>query len=202
MLNKFITFASIIFIWVTALFFISGCEKDEISTSSTELETEVLTRSANTDIIFYRGSLTTDNYLISSNRVYQIYNKSKLLNIQFIATGQPNINVNGVLLRHYKLLITYTDSTSRQITAYSKSSSASFTFTPTGANLLSDSHTSKFLELSQNSTSNGYSYNFWRDTQIASKTWDIKKDGVTLITTKVIDPINKNSNIFMPPHAH
>ena len=203
MRTEFITVISIIFVWITASFFISGCEKEEIqAASSNELASEVSTRTANPDVIFYRTSLTTDNYLVSSNRVYQIYNKSKIKDIKFTATGQPSINVNGVLLRHYRILITYTDSTSREFVAYSKSSSTTFTFTPTGANLLSDSHTAKFLELSQNSTSNGYLYHFWRDAQIASRTWNIKKDGVTLIATKTIDPLDRNSNIFIPPHVH
>lgn len=208
MKTKFTTFISIVFLLVSSSFFISSCEKDEIDSSiqsvdiSQNSEQQVSKRTQTLDIIFYRGSLTTDNYLVSSNRVYQIYNKSKVREVRFNASGQSSINVGGVLMRHYNIQIIYTDLTTRQFTAFSKSSSTSFTFTPTGTNLLSDSHTSKFLELSQIAGGNGYVYHLWRDTQIAPKTWDIKRDGVTLIATKVLDPIDKNSNIFSPPHIH
>ena len=211
MKNKVTSVVSVIFVvlfCIATSFFISSCEKDEIEPSVQNIEIsqnsdeEVTQRTQTLDIIFYRGSLTTDNYLVSSNRVYQIYNKSKVKEVAFNATSQPSINVAGVVLRHYNVQIVYTDLTTRQFTAFSKSAAISFTFTPTGTNLLSDSHTSKFLELSQIAGGNGYVYHLWRDTQIAPKTWDIKKDGVTLIATKVLDPIDKNSNIFSPPHTH
>ena len=210
MKTKFTTIASIIFLLISSSLFISSCEKDEIEPTPTvqsveisqDSESQLSKRTQTLDIIFYRGSLTTDNYLVSSNRVYQIYNKSKVRDVRFNASGQPSINVGGVLMRHYNIQIVYTDLTTRQFTAFSKSAAISFTFTPTGTNLLSDSHTSKFLELSQIAGGNGYVYHLWRDTQIAPKTWDIKKDGVTLIATKVLDPIDKNSNIFSPPHTH
>lgn len=204
----------LLILWIVLAVGFVGCQKDDVSSdvqSVSDLTTVntqndssqiVSPRTGTADIIFYRTSLTTDNFLVSSNRVYQIYNKSKVKNVSFVATTQPLINVNGVLLRHYRILITYTDLTTRELVAYSKSSASTFTITPTGTNLLSDSHTAKFLELSQNSTSNGYLYHFWRDAQIASRTWNIKKDGVTLIATKTIDPLDRNSNIFMPPHVH
>jgi hypothetical protein len=210
-MKKFIYF--IITLWVAASVIFLGCQKDEMESESaasipqTDISTadtlpHLVSRTQTLDKIFYRGSLTTDNYLVSSNRVYEIYNKSKVKEVRFNATGQPSINVAGVVLRHYNVQIVYKDLTTRQFTAFSKSTSTSFTYTPTGSNLLTDTHTAKFLELSQTNINNGYTYHLWRDVQIAPKSWDIKKDGVTLIATKSIEPIDKNSNIFIPQHIH
>jgi hypothetical protein len=181
-MKKFIYF--IITLWVAASVIFLGCQKDE-------MESESAASIPQTDI----STADTLPHLVSRT---QTLDKE----VRFNATGQLSINVAGVVLRHYNVQIVYKDLTTRQFTAFSKSTSTSFTYTPTGSNLLTDTHTAKFLELSQTNINNGYTYHLWRDVQIAPKSWDIKKDGVTLIATKSIEPIDKNSNIFIPQHIH
>ena len=190
-------------------FLISGCQKDEVDPEVQKIEvlnnvedTKVTPRSATLDIIFYRTSLTTDNYLVGGQRTYQIFNKTKVKEIKFIATTQPPINVAGVTLKHYNIQVIFKDLTTKQFTAFSRSSLNTFTFTPSGNNLLTDTHSAKFIELTQVGSGNGYVYHFWRDVTIAPKTWSIKKDDGPTISTQVIEPTDKNSNIFSPQHIH
>ena len=190
-------------------FLVSGCQKDEVEIKTVTSEiidttsnSQVSPRTGTVDTIFFRTSLTTDNYLLNTTRSYQIYNKAKVKEIKFTSTSLPLINVNGVLLRHYDILITFTDLSTKQLTAYSKSNLTSFTFIPVGVNLLRDQHSAKFLEISEASSSNGYVYNFWRDITAVSKVWNVRKDGTILVVTKPLDPLDRNSNIFSPPHTH
>lgn len=215
MKNKFTTVITIIFVLLAASIFIASCEKDEVDVPQTVSVTDtiptqfttdqqVFPRSGGADVIFYRTSLTTDNYLVlqtAGRRIYNIFNKSKVREIKFTATTQPMINVNGVFMKHYRIEVVFTDFTTRTFNAYSKSSSNVFTYTPNGTNQLSDTHTAKFLQIEEVVPSaNGYQYNIWRDNTITSKSWTIKKDGITTIATKSLDPINRNSNIFVPVH--
>lgn len=208
MKTKFITITSIIFLVISSSLFISSCEKDEIEpiVQSVEVtqdsEGQVSKRTQTLDIIFYRGSFTTDNYLIGGQRTYLIFNKSKVKDVAFSATSRPSINVAGVTMKHYNVKVTFKDLSIVEFTAFSKTSVNSFTITPTGNNLLTDTHSAKYLELTQVGSGNGYVYHYWRDTQIAPKTWNIRKDAGTVVSTQVIEPIDKNSNIFMPTHIH
>lgn len=211
-MKKFIYF--LITIWIILSVSFIGCQKDDIESDiekvpsienivdTSDSTQKVSPRTGTADILFFKSSLTTDNYLISAVRSYKIFNKAKIKQIQFTATTQPLINVSGTLMRHYRITITFNDLTNDTFNAYSKSAATSFTYIPNGINLLSDSHSAKYLEITQIAGSNGYTYNFWRDVTISPKTWIIKKDGDLTLATKSIEPIDKNSNLFIPTHVH
>jgi hypothetical protein len=186
------------------------CLKDEIDQSgskSIDTEQQTETRSGNGGVIFYRTTLTTDNYLIVDNqqifRTYNIFNKSKIVNIEFNASGEPDINVNGILLRHYKITLNFIDSTQHEIKAFSKSNGNQFDFVPNGENLLRDQHTAKFIEIENiGRQSSEPIYNFWRDNTINLNIWSIKKDGINTLAVRPLEPIDRSGNIFIPKHQH
>ncbi len=202
----------LIFIFVSLILLLMlnlKCLKDEIDESAespqnTEQSTE--TRSGFKDAIFYRNTLTTDNFLLTSNpeivRTYLIFNKAKITNANFNATSQGVISYNGILLKHYRIRINYIDSTTYEFTAYSKSTDDNFTFIPNGVNQLSDQHTAKFIEIKHNGQNQTNGYNLWRDNTPNLYLWEIRKDGINLMGTKLLDPLDKTSNIFIPKHQH
>jgi hypothetical protein len=185
------------------------CLKDEIDengSSPQNIEQSTELRSGFTDVIFYRTSLTTDNFLLTNApgtfRTYLIFNKVKITNIIFNASGQGNINVNGVVLKHYKIKVNYIDNTTYEFSAFSKSSNNTFTFIPNGDNQLFDQHSAKFIEIKYTGRNQTNGYNFWRDNIPNLYLWEIKKDGTTLMVTKILEPLDKTSNIFTPKHQH
>lgn len=205
-MNNFKPIATLVLIVLFGIFNFK-CLKEEIiegSAPNNDVATE--TRSGFTDIIFYRASLTTDNFLLTNTpgtfRTYNIFNKTKIENINLQASGQGSINVNGLLLKHYKVKINFKDSTTYEFAAFSKSSSNTFTFTPNGENQLSDQHTAKFIELKYTGRNQSNGYNFWRDNTPNTYLWEIRKDGSNLMATKLLDPIDRTSNIFIPKHQH
>jgi hypothetical protein len=186
------------------------CLKDEVDNAgskSIDIEEQTETRSGNGGVIFYRTTLTTDNYLIVDNqqifRTYNIFNKTKIVNIEFNASGEPDINVNGILLRHYKITFNFIDSTNHEIKAFSKSNGNQFNFVPNGENLLRDQHSAKFIQIENiGRQSSDSTYNFWRDNTINLNMWSIKKDGVNTLSVRPLEPINRSGNIFIPKHEY
>lgn len=190
-------------------------EIDEVQSGSNTSEINIIdttnisegNRNGTLDLIFYRTSLSTDNYLLNSSpnnkpRTHVIYNKKKVRNIEFNATPNGSANISGVFVKHYIIKINYIDNTIDTLTAYSKSSTNVFIFTPSGTNELSDSHTAKkiVLEFSGRSSSSQI-YNFWRNTKTSYNLWNIYSDN-TFIQQRTLDPLNKNSTQFMPNHIY
>ena len=180
-----------LFILIFSGLFVIQCTKDEIETNDTQtaqketnlpssvVENRVVQNTSN--LIFYRTSLTTDNYLVGSTvpRTHVIYNKKKIKDILFTASGQGLANIGNVLCKHYNIQINYTDNTKENLSAYSKSSDDTFTFTPSGTNLLVDTHTAKKIRIVSTNTST-YTvpqyYNFWRNTKTNWTIWKIYVD--------------------------
>lgn len=191
------------------------CSKDEIEESKTNQDTnapelyknEVVTpRSGFVDVIFYRTSLTTDNYLISQNgnllRSYNLYNKNNIDSITFESTGKGLINAGGVILKHYNISIFFKDKTiPSKFTAFSKSSTDKFTYLPKNSlQLLSSQNLSNIMTFEiQRSAS--VKYNYWQDKNVVLNYVKISKNGVKT-DLRVLDPLNKDSNIFILPHSH
>jgi hypothetical protein len=205
-------------IYVTLLGFLvlstTQCAKDEIENTTTNTETTSLpsatveTRVNNnlSSLIFYRSSLTSDNYLIGTSvpRTHVIYNKKKIKDISFITSGQGLANIGGVLCKNYNIQINYIDNTKENLTAYSKSDEDNFVFIPSGVNLLTDNNTAKKITfISTNTSTYTYPnyYNFWRDTRTSYTIWKIYKDK-QFTQQRYIEPTDKNSTQFQPPHAH
>jgi len=192
-----------------------GCAKDEIETTEVKPTNEVNLPSSVTEnrsiqntsnLIFYRTSLTTDNYLVGSTvpRTHVIYNKKKVKDINFKASGQGLANIGNVLCKNYNIQINYTDNTKENIVAYAKNDVDVFTFIPTGSNLLVDSHKGKKVSIISTNTST-YTvpkyYNFWRDTYQNWTIWKIYVDN-QFTQQRYLESLDKNSTQFMPPHSH
>lgn len=207
-MKKFIYFLVASFI-ISAITFI-GCQKDDIEAIELSVESDstqnVIPRTGTADVVFYRTSLTTDNYLIfqfDNKRIYKLFNKAKVKEVRFTATTKPIIVVNGVQMKHYRIEVIFNDFTNHILTAYSKSSSNSFVFIPTGNNLLIGTHSAKFLQFeTTGNLLNNNLYNFWLDTFENPNEWVIKKDGNNIISTRTIEPLDKSTNFFRLPNVN
>lgn len=206
---KKLSFLSLIFI--SSLIFYT-CQKEEVEPQITPITKEieepqiVLPRTGFTDRIFFKSSLTTDNVLLSGQanylRTYNIYNKTKIDSIRFQSTGRGVISYNGVLLKHYNVTIYFKNTpTPTTFTAFSKTNQDSFKFVPILSNqLLTTTNTSKIVTL-EVQTSGAMRHNIWSGTNVNLRNVKIFKDGV-LMETRVLDPLDKSSNIFILPHSH
>jgi hypothetical protein len=187
------------------------CSKDELETTddlnaqslpSAVVESRAATNTSS--LIFYRSSLTTDNYLVNSApRTHIIYNKAKIREIQFTATSVGLANIGGVICKHYKLRIIYTDNTTDSFEAYSKSDVDKFDYVPTTTGLLTPRHTGKKIRIVSTNTltqSNSY-YNFWLDKNTTWIIWNIYKDN-QLVQQRYLESLDKNAAQFLPQHAH
>lgn len=198
-------------ILISSLIFYS-CQKEEVQTQITTISKEVeepqivLPRTGFLDRIFYKTSLTTDNVLLSGQvnylRTYNIYNKIKIDSIRFQSTGNGIISYNGVLLKHYRITIYFKDgSTPAIFTAFSKTNQDTFKFVPILSNqLLTTTNTSKLVTL-EVQTLGVIRHNIWSGTNVNLRNVKIFKDGI-LMETRILDPLDKNSNIFILPHVH
>lgn len=217
--NKFsLTFLS----FFVVIFIAIGCLKDEevasssapaaekiesIETTNTDTtEAQVETRNGTGDLIFYRGSLSSDNYLMlnstsRTNRTHTVYNKDKVSYIDFKPGSLPKANIGGVINAHYVISIVFKDNTTLTFKAFSKDSLSTFRYLPKGTNLLASTHPSKFVTWIS-SSSTAATVNEWRSNSYITLTyWSIYADN-KFITQKLKEPLNRNSNQFMPPHSH
>lgn len=194
------------------------CQKDEVVDQTSvynmneKIESSVNTdsivgpRNGFVDLIFYRTSLTTDNYLLSQTpnylRTHTAHNKTKIDSINFIATGNGLINVGGVVLKHYNIIIHYKNKqTPKVLSAFSKSSTDKFTFIPTNSTqLLSNTNNANIVSFEiQKSAS--VKYNYWFGKTVVLNFVKISNDGIKA-DQRVLDPLTKDSNIFSLPHLH
>ena len=200
------------------LFIVLGCLKDEVDASSsapaeetkientTDTTSQVLPRNGQADLVLYRGTLSTDNYLLVStaNRVFRthtIYNKDKVAYLSFRPGTLGLANIGGVITKHYNIEIKYKDSTVATINAFSKDTLDRFRFYPKGLNLLHSSHPAKKLDwvYANKTTAN---INEWRGTTYTNlQNWNIYADG-KFVAQKVKDPVDKVSTQFLIPHSH
>jgi len=200
------------------LFIVLGCLKDEVDASSsapaeetkientTDTTSQVLPRNGQGDLLLYRGTLSTDNYLLVStaNRVFRthtIYNKDKVAYLSFRPGTLGLANIGGVITKHYNIEIKYKDSTVATINAFSKDTLDRFRFYPKGLNLLHSSHPAKKLDwvYANKTTAN---INEWRGTTYTNlQNWNIYADG-KFVAQKVKDPVDKVSTQFLIPHSH
>lgn len=198
-----------------------GCYKDELGISSNtpsptfkkEFQEVILddivdnqqARSGQRDLILFRQSLSTDNYLLTIDgsvpRTHTVYNKNKVAYLQFAYGLNDPINYGGVNYKHYKILVMYKDSTYDKLVAYSKDTVNIFKFIPQGDNLLFDGHPSKYVSWTRSSRARS-SINEWRGASLINiPQWNIKFDTVTMVNDYRY-PRTKHSNLFQPPHSN
>lgn len=201
----------ILFSFLFVILFL-GCLKDEVEqTSSTSAPAteqdslQVSNRNGQGDVILYRGSLSTDNYLIVSTtnrvlRTHSVYNKSKVAYLSFRPGTLGLANIGGVLHKHYQVEIKYKDSTSVSLLAFSKDTLDRFKFIPKGTNILSNTHPSKKVDWVSSGKTSSTINEFRNITYTNISTWNIYADGKFVIQ-KIKDPINTSSTQFSIPHS-
>lgn len=202
---------------IFALFIVSvlviGCYKDDIPTQyikANQTSEEVVldsisTRSGERDLILFRNSLSTDNYLLSLDgsvqREHKVFNKYKVAYLQFSLGLDAPISVGSIDYTHYKILVMYKDSTFDKLVAYSKDTLDYFKFYPVGDNVLRDAHPAKVVSWTKTSKLKSSVNEFRALSLISVPQWIIKYDS-SVIVTDYRFPINKQSNLFQPPHKN
>lgn len=167
---------------------------------------ELSSRTGLRDNVFFRKSLTLDNWLkvpsVEPYRKHLIFNKRKIQSINFQKTGQGSASINGVLVSHYRIQVVYNDgSPNYQFTAFSKDSLNQFTFSPANSlNLLTTTHTGKVITLELQRPGLPI-WNWWRDQTYQYNLCVVSKDGV-IMGQRYIDPIDKNNLLYVPTHVH
>ena len=161
---------------------------------------------ASADLIFFRGSMTTDNYLqaLLSNGVLQrehkIYDKNDVAYLQ-LSLGLLNIvNIDGVFHKHYKILVMYKDSTHINLVAYSKEGPDHFKYIPTGESLLKTNHPAKVVYYATTGQTKPY-YNEFRDANYQLNRWQTRVDGVYK-KADYKEPISKSTTQYQPLHSY
>ena len=161
---------------------------------------------ASADLIFFRGSMTSDNWLkaIFSNgtiaREHKIYNKEKVAYLQLTLGLLDIINIDGVFYKHYKILVMYKDSTNVKLVAYSKEGPDNFKYIPTGENLLRNvGHPSKVVSYTVTGSPKPY-YNETSNTNYLLSRWQLRLDGLP-IKADHKEPTNKYNTQFQPAHS-
>jgi hypothetical protein len=207
-------------LFISLSLFLAGCQKDEVdvanTTQSSTLYTntkdtvnedkEVSPRNGTADLVLYRGSLSTDNYLrvSATSRVYRThtaYNKDKVAYLSFRPGTLGRANIGGVLNKHYQIEIKYKDSTTTTFTAFSKDTLDRFKFIPKGNNLFHSSHPSKKLEWIHSGKTLSTIHELRSLSYSNLNTWNIYADG-RFIIQKVKDPADKSQVQFSIPHSH
>ena len=199
--------AFILSLVATAIVVAVNCAKEDIepetnkgSKEVTELTTE--TRGGGGDIVFYRKSLSTDNYLLINNQVprkYVAYNNTKVDFVKFDASGKPQANISGVLCSHYNITVKFTDGIVESLTAYSKDTVQSFTLSPTNSLLHFSNECNKISwEIMPASLT---IYNEFKNKDGQSHVWEISC-GEKVVGQKWKETWNKTANLFTLQHAH
>ena len=202
---------------IFALFIVSvlviGCYKEDLPTQyikANQTSEEVVldsisTRSGERDLILFRNSLSTDNYLLSLDgsvqREHKVFNKYKVAYLQFSLGLDAPISVGSIDYTHYKILVMYKDSTFDKLVAYSKDTLDYFKFYPVGDNVLRDAHPAKVVSWTKTSKLKSSVNEFRALSLISVPQWIIKYDS-SVIVTDYRFPINKQSNLFQPPHKN
>ena len=161
------------------------------------------TKAGENDVLFYRKTLTTDNYLRTvteaASREHKAYNKAKVAYITFKAGGKASISYAGILHKHYAVKIVFKDSTSESFLAYSRDTLTTFKMLPSGENLLLSTHPAKVVTWTKTAKMKSSINEFRAGSLINVPMYDIKYDG-TLMITDYRFPVDKTTNLWSPPH--
>ena len=199
--------AFILSVIATAIVFTINCAKEDIepetnkgSKEAIDLTTE--NRSGGGDIVFFRKSLSTDNFLLANNQVprkYVAYNNTKVEFVKFDASGKPQANISGVLCSHYNITVKFTDGAVESLTAYSKDTLPSFSLSPTSSLL---HHTNSCNKITwELMPADLVIYNEFRNADGKSQVWEISC-GEKVVGQKWKETWNKSANLFTIQHSH
>jgi hypothetical protein len=180
---------------------ISTCTKES---TAQKVDQEVTMRSGGA-LIFYQSSLTMDNRLIvpaqDSIRRHTIFNKEKIENVIYNASGLGIADVFGTVCRHYNITINFKDGTELFLIAYALDSGEDYEQdVSTCLQVLKPSYNASMVEIERLNTQEK-KYNLWLDQTRLLNHVLIKKDGV--ITGKyLMDPLEYPQIQFSPKHIH
>lgn len=199
------TVSSLTAIIVGLLFaFLSSCYKETEETPVASQQV-VENRNGQGDLIFFRTSLSTDNYLVRNQnntqppREFTAYNHANIEQINFTSTDIGLANIGGVICNHYNVVIVYKDKTTEKFTAFSKQNGNSFTFKPTTSSLSASNPCNKIVWLDFGAPRE--SFNEYFGIKSLYNTWGIYC-GSTRIGLKQKEPLNKNTKQFQLPGTH
>lgn len=199
--------AFILSLVATAIVFTINCAKEDIEPETNKGSKEVIdltteNRSGGGDIVFFRKSLSTDNFLLANSQVprkYVAYNNTKVDFVKFDASGQPQANIGGVLCSHYRITVNFTDGAVESLTAYSKDTVQSFSLSPTNSLLHHTNGCNKITwELMPGSLT---IYNEFKNADGKSHVWEISC-GEKVVGQKWKETWNKTANLFTLQHSH
>ena len=165
---------------------------------------------ASADDILFLGSLTIDNFLKSETsngtiqRKHEIFDKDDVAYLQITLGLLNTINIDGVFLKHYKVLFMYKDSTHENRVAYVKAlPTDNFKYIFTGENLLKTGHPSKEISYTATGQTKVY-YNEVRATNHVPpnglKRWQLRMDG-SPIKADYKEPTSRNNTQYQPAHS-
>lgn len=200
-----------------ALLSLISCSKDDMNINKLiskidnsivildNLSFDINKRNGGVDRIFFRGKYTSDNYLeaLTSNgnipREYEAFNDDKIAYFYFSPGTLPD-TYSDVPYQHYIIKTVKKDSTFTIDTYYSKDTIDYFKLIPINDGILSNNHIATKVTWTEvgKPTPN---LNEYRNTSNLLNNWIIRFDGV-LITTKVKEPVNKNSTKFQLENKH
>jgi hypothetical protein len=219
---------------IVALTFTLGCLKDEVETPvitpvTTVQESGIITldgaitdgvRIGEGDLIFFRNSLTTDNYLAIKNnegRSHRAYNASTIAYIQFDLGLNNVFNIYAAELtptggivykttkyKHYKAFIQYKDSTKvvgDKLTVYSKDTVNNFKIYPKEGFIKITSPSIRWIEWRRDDAVTFVLNNEFRGTRYSGWVWDIYRN-TEFFEQKPKEPTNTLSNQFQPDHRN
>lgn len=218
---------------IVSLTFTLGCLKDEVPqvVEAVKLveESGIITldnavidglRIGEGDLLFFRNSLTTDNYLTKKNnagRSHRAYNSSTIAYIQFDLGLNTVFNIyaaeltplGGVVYKttrykHYKAFIQYRDSTKiagDKLTVYTKDTVDNFRIYPTSGFIKIANQSIRWIEWRKDDDVTFVLNNEFRGTRYSGWVWDIYRNE-EFFEQKPKEPINILSNQFQPDHRN
>ena len=164
---------------------------------------EVKVSGGENDVILYRQSLTTDNYLktvtMSADREYKAFNKDKVAYVRFNKGTKAPVYYANINYKHYDVKVVFKDSTSESFLAYSKDTINAFKLLPKGENLLHTSHQAKVVSWTKSVLSRQSINEFRGEKKISVQQWMIKFDGRNIMYEYKY-PSDKSTNIWTLPN--
>lgn len=236
-INKMKTLLKTLLTIIVIIIIIVSCSKDELSNNNSAITNVIPSSNSENhivilddaqvmgprigegDLIFFRQSMTTDNYLAIRNnvgRVHKAYNSAVVAYVQFdygldtrLTITSSYLDQNGKIqyfstnYKHYKALVMFRDSTKfpfDRLTVFTKDTIDHFRYYPTGSVLKPSNDDIHYVEWRRD-TASVIINNDFRLSKYLGWVWNIYRDGV-FFEKKLKEPINILSNQFQPDHKN
>lgn len=194
-----------------SILFIMSCQKDVEKVVLKETpgpenvvvfdtdEAPVLPRTGEYYPLFYKQSLTTDNYLLyPTPRIQNAFVKSKIDSVFMNKKGSGNVNIDGVPHTAYEVTIDYKDGSDESFLVTSVSGAQSYGYVPFGDKVVNDNIPGKKVTLER--TTQKVLYVEWRTCALKNKyKYKIYRD-TTLVGEEYIPGTSITGTAFIMPH--